>query len=79
MLLPVKGKNCKRIRYTQPIQEASTNEELQGAATQHGWNHGLSTDTVGKHDSAHWSQPDFGWSPPSHFEVNLRPPARIIP
>ena len=35
--------------------------------------------TVGEHDSAHLSQPDFGWSLPSHFEVNLCPPARIIP
>ena len=79
MLLPVKGKNCERIRYTQPIQEASTNEELPGAATQHGWNHGSSRDTVGEHDSAHLSQPDFGWSLPPDLKVNPRYPARIIP
>lgn len=50
MLLPAKGKNCERIRYTQPIQEASTNEELQGAATQHGWNQGTPSANMIAHD-----------------------------
>lgn len=36
-------------------------------------------DPVGEHDSAHLSQLDFGWSLPSHFEVDPRHPARIIP
>lgn len=34
---------------------------------------------VGEHDSAHLSQPDFGWSLPPDFKVNPRHPARIIP
>lgn len=61
-------KDCERIRYTQPIQEASTNEEPHDAAKQLEWTPWIVQGRPLAKMTAHDDQQDFGWE----FAYSLR-------